>query len=240
MITHRCTSEKALFEIIVANEALRNAGAQKVELLLPAAPEAILAEGAASVASTTLFTDILNTQGFDQIIILSPQTHQHVPTGPEIHSAYVRSLCPEYIKQIVAKSTYGEINIVCPDPSQLATIQGIVAYLEDYAPDHSYRIISCGPDRDPAKGRELGVYCKHLGGNPTLVIEDLVPSQRMKSLVRALRSKHCGPLAVFSSTARSQSQIDSLGSFFDLVFTTNAYVDFRPSKKLRTIPIQFE
>lgn len=120
-IVHRCNSSSDLMRIIIANDALKNAGAKKIHLFLPYLPyarqDSIHVEGES--LSIKVFANLINSCKFESVTLFDPHSNvgpaliENVKIDNERYYRFVRLCLSDIISK--TKSSIDDIKIVSPD-----------------------------------------------------------------------------------------------------------------------------
>lgn len=232
VITQRYNNTSDLFAIILAADAAKRAGIQHIELILPYFPAARQDRvcNVGEPLTIKVFTDMINSCGFDKVHILSP----HSEVTPALLNNCVVYDEIKYVNLIISSELYlyrtvKEFNIVCPDAGAGKRVGKVVKAINEMYADIKFNLIRCEKERDVSDGKLKGFYVQadDLGGHPTLIIDDINSmGGTFIGLGKELRAKNCGRLMLFTSHADCSPGVLSVVSNFDHYFTTNSKRDY--------------
>lgn len=228
-ISQRFTNVDSFFEILMAVDAAKRIGFQKLHLILPYFPAArqdrVCNEGEA--LTLKIFADLINQCSFDSVHILSP----HSEVTPALINNVVVHDELKYVEEMIRLTCPKEslINIVCPDAGAGKRIQNITKYLSEKYPYIKINLIRCEKVRDVKTGEiiEFFVSSEDLGGHPTFIIDDILCyGGTFKGLGKIFKQRNCGKLYLFVSHCDCVAGVQNMVEFFDEVFTTNSKQDW--------------
>lgn len=230
VITQRYNTIDDLMLIVIANDAARRMGFTDIELVLPYFPGARQDRVCNPGEALTLkvFADLINTCNFSKVYIYSP--HSDV-TPAVINNCELINLDAEFLFNIIISNNYQyhkydkEINIVCPDAGAAKRVSKLAKSVSERFLGLKVNLVRCEKVRDVTTGEllEFFVQADDLGSYPTIICDDIVAyGGTFKGLGEVLRSKNCGPLALFTSHADCLDGINNMTSYFDHVYTSNS------------------
>lgn len=237
-ITQRYNKIGDLFDIILANDAVRRMGFKDIHLILPYFPAArqdrVCNDG--EPLTVKVFADMINSCGFASVTILCP--HSEV-TPALLNNVNVLDELP-YVEKIIHKflepmqgyiaiakkdTIVKRFNIVCPDAGAGKRVGKVVQHLANTFNQCEFNLIRCEKIRDVKDGslKEFFVQADDLHNYSTIIIDDIVAmGGTFVGLGEKLKEKNCGELALFTTHADCHEGLDKMTYFFDKVYTTNS------------------
>lgn len=238
IITQRYNRVSDLFDIILANDALRRFGVKNISLIFPYFPAArqdrVCNEG--EPLTIKIFTDLINGCNFDKVTILCP--HSEV-TPALLNNVEVLDELDFVLKAVSSCPYTPQFNIVCPDAGAGKRVGKVVKHLFANNDSTVFNLIRCEKERDVKDGSLKGFYVQadHLGGYPTLIVDDINSmAGTFIGLGKELKKKNCGKLMLFTSHSDCVEGIFNARKFFDHVFTTNSKRDWVKALKEDEFP----
>lgn len=230
-ITQRFTGADSIMEILLAVDALRREGVDRINLILPYFPGA--RQDRVCVAGEPLtvkvFADLINSCKFENVYIATP--HSDV-TRALVDNFNEIECDEENLREIVSQfSQYDKINIVSPDAGAHKRTAKLAKQLAEEFPKQTFNLIRCDKERDLLTGQLTAFTCPvlNLDGAPTIIIDDIVANGgTFLGLGEILRKRDCGPLVLYTTHSDSVSGLENMLKFFDWVCTTNSKSDAKP------------
>lgn len=172
IITHRVQSFNHMGEILVAVNALRNAQVKDISLFLPYLPGArqdrVAVAGEA--LTTKVYTDIINAQGFKNVVIIDP----HSDVAPALLDNCIVLTNHEIVEKALA--TIGPVTdpvLISPDAGANKKIKDLAVYLNKAG--LISQVVKCDKSRDVKTGIIEGfeVYADDLQGKTCIIVDDI-------------------------------------------------------------------
>lgn len=230
-----------ILNVVLVADAAKRLGFAKLTLIMPYFPGARQDRvcNAGEPLTIKVFTDLINSCGFDSVHILSP--HSDV-TPALLNNAVTHDECDLVLEAIKSnKFDCKVLNIVCPDAGAGKRVSKVAKYIADSFPDKEINLIRCEKVRDVRDGslKEFFVQCDDLGGYPTLIVDDIVAyGGTFIGLAEVLREKNCGSLGIFVSHADCEKGIANLSDVFDCVFLSDSKTDKTTHDNVSIIPFK--
>jgi len=232
-ITQRVKSFNDVGKILIAVNALRGAGVQEVNLLLPYFPGArqdrFMVNGEA--LTVKVYTDLFNQLSFKSVIIFDP----HSDVTPALLNNPIVVENYRFIEKVIAKIG-SSILLVSPDGGALKKIYKLASYL------NKYNVIECSKSRDVNSGKlsAFKVYADNLEGKDCLIVDDICDGGRtFIGLAQELKSKNCGKLYLAISHGIFSKGLRELSNQYEMIFTTNSFSDFEDVDSLTQINFDY-
>ena len=224
IITQRVNNTSDFMKIILANNAAREMGYSKIQLVCPYFPGARQDRVCNVGESLTVkvFADLINSCRFKKVWIYDP--HSDV-TCALINNCCLMDLTNDFAEQIVSEEDDDVVNIVCPDAGAGKRVLSIVKYLYANLGGRTFNLIRCEKVRDASTGqlKEFHVQADDLGNHRTIIFDDInCWGGTFLGLGKVLKTKNCAELELFTSHSDCLSGIENVCGFFDTVYTTNS------------------
>ena len=216
-ISHRVRSFADMGTLLLAVDALRRLGAQRMSLFLPYFPGA--RQDRAMVAGEPLtvkvYADMINALGFETVTVFDPHS-EVTPALLDRCRVYPNfDFVCEVIKQIG-----GAPLLVSPDGGALKKIYKLSEALG------GLEVLECSKSRDVKTGALSGfkVYADHLQGRDCLIVDDICDGGgTFVGLAEQLRAHGAGKLYLAVSHGIFSKGFEGLKAVFERVFTTDSF-----------------
>ena len=218
LICTRIRSFNDLGLLLIATDALRRMGIEKISLLLPYFPAARqdrpMVKGEA--LSVKVYADIINAANYDQVVIVDP----HSDVTPAIlnnvrvveHHLFVK-------KALATKSNY---YLIAPDAGALKKVYNLSQYLGGRP------IIECSKKRDVATGRLSGfrVFADDLQNKTCVIVDDICDGGgTFLGLAKELKKKNAGDLILIITHGVFSKGVTELTAVFSKIYCTDSFRD---------------
>jgi len=227
-ITHRLNSFNDLGLLLVATDALRRMGVQKIHAFIPYFPAArqdrVMVAGEA--LSVKVYADIINAQGYASVTVFDP--HSEVTPALLNHVVVIPNY--DFVKQCLDQLT-DEVVLISPDGGALKKIYKVAAYLG------GIEVVECSKRRDVKTGKLSGfkVYAEDLKEKHCVIVDDICDGGgTFLGLAKELKAKNAGKISLVVSHGIFSKGAEQLTSVFDTVFSTNSVKDL---KNVNVIPV---
>ncbi len=232
-ITQRVKSFNDVGEILIAVNALRGAGVQEVNLLLPYFPGArqdrFMVKGEA--LTVKVYADLFNQLRLKSISIFDP--HSDVTPALLNNSMVIENYT--FIEKVIGKIG-SNVLLVSPDGGALKKIYKLASHLINY------NVIECSKSRDVKSGKLSGfkVYADDLKGQDCLIVDDICDGGgTFLGLAKELKLKNCGKLYLAVSHGIFSKGFRELSNHYEMIFTTNSFSDFENVECLTQINFDY-
>jgi ribose-phosphate pyrophosphokinase len=225
VLTSRFREVGDLFKIMLAVDAARKMGLNRISLVLPYFPGARQDRvcNIGEPLTVKIFADIINALNFEEVHTWCPHSDVTAALVNNIvvhdESSYVVCALSEYC------TDGATINIVCPDAGAGKRVSRVVSDLCLHYPNVKFNYIRCEKVRDVATGKLTSFFvgCDNLQKFPTLIVDDIVSmGGTFIGLGNELRKNQCGPLMLYTTHADCIEGLEKMVNFFDHVYVTNS------------------
>ena len=216
LITTRIQSFNDLGFLLVANDALRRMGVEKVSLLLPYFPAArqdrFMVQGEA--LTVKVYADIINAASFEQVIILDP----HSEVTPALLNNVTVVSNHQFVKKALATET--DYLLISPDGGALKKVYKLAQHLDGQP------VIECNKMRDIKTGQLSGfkVFADDLAGKTCVIVDDICDGGgTFLGLAKALKAKNAGKLILVVTHGIFSKGFEELSAIFSKIYVTDAF-----------------
>ncbi len=229
-ITHRINSFKDLGLLCIATDALKRAGVEQINVVIPYFPGArqdrVMVYG--EPLTVKVYADIINAQNYDEVLIFDP--HSEVTPALLNNVKVIENYA--FVKQCL-ETINENVVLISPDGGALKKIYKVSEYLG------GVEVVECSKKRDVKTGKLSGfrVYEDDLEGKHCVIVDDICDGGgTFLGLAGALKEKNAGKLSLIVSHGIFSKGFDALDQSFTTVFTTNSFKDIS-SDKIKQIPV---
>ena len=216
-LTHRIQSFNDFGLLLLAIDALKRMGVKNINAFIPYFPAArqdrVMIAG--EPLSVKVYTAILNSLNLNRITVYDPHS--------EVTPALLNR-CKAISNHGFIKSVIQEINedvvLISPDGGALKKIYKLSSALG------GIDVVECSKSRDVKTGKLSGfqVYANDLKGKSCLIVDDICDGGgTFIGLAKELKNKKAGRLYLAVSHGIFSKGFDTLNSYFDKIFTTDAF-----------------
>lgn len=216
LITTRIRSFNDLGFLLVATDALRRMGIQKISLLLPYFPAArqdrVMVKGEA--LTVKIYADIINHAQYEQVFILDP--HSEV-TPALLHRVKVFDN-HQLVKQAVLKET--DYLLIAPDGGALKKVYKLAQSL------NGQPVIECSKMRNVQTGQLSGfkVFADDLKGKTCVLVDDICDGGgTFLGLAKELKAKNAGKLILVVTHGIFSKGLIELTTVFSDIYCTDSF-----------------
>lgn len=217
LITHRIHSFNDFGLLLLAIDALRRGGVERIRVFTPYFPAArqdrVMIKG--EPLTVKVYASILNQLNLNRITIFDP--HSEVTPALLNNCEVINN--HEFIKQ-VKNHLPTNFKLIAPDGGALKKIYKVAEYIQNES------VIICSKTRDVQTGKLSGfqVYVDDLQGADCLIVDDICDAGgTFIGLAKELKKKNAGNLHLAVSHGIFSKGLDKLTSVFDTIFTTDAF-----------------
>lgn len=229
-VTHRIQSFNDIGLLLLAVDALKRSGIRKIDLLMPYFPAArqdrVMVAGES--LSVKVYADIINSMNLNTVTIFD--AHSEVAIALLNNCRAISN--HRFIEQVLQQT--GDLVLLSPDGGALKKIYKLSAYLG------GVEVIECSKSRDVKTGKLSGfkVYADDLKGRDCIIVDDICDGGgTFMGLATALKQKNVGKLYLAVSHGIFSKGFDSLGQYFDKIFTTDAFRSIQGEDSVVQIPL---
>ncbi len=216
LITTRIRSFNDLGFVLVANDALKRMGVDKISLLLPYFPAArqdrVMIKGEA--LTVKIYADIINAAQFEQVIILDP----HSEVSPALLDKVTVISNHQFVKQALANES--DYLLISPDGGALKKVYKLAQYLDGPS------VVECSKMRAVKTGQLSGfkVFADDLTGQTCVLVDDICDGGgTFLGLAKALKAKNAGKLILVVTHGIFSKGVKELATVFSKIYCTDAF-----------------
>ncbi|WP_428740780.1 ribose-phosphate diphosphokinase [Tenacibaculum sp.] len=216
-ITHRIQSFNDMGTLLLASNALKNMGIQKLQVVLPYFPAArqdrLMVSG--EPLSVKVYADIINAQNYDSVTIFDP--HSEV-TPALLNNCKV--IDNHKFIELITQQLSESLVLISPDGGALKKIYKVAAHLQNY------EVVECSKSRNVKTGQLTGfkVYTDDLQGKDCLIVDDICDGGgTFLGLAKELKAKNAGNLYLVVSHGIFSKGFEELEKHFNKIFTTDSF-----------------
>lgn len=229
MITTRICQFNDLGFVLLAADALRRMGVEKLHLLLPYFPAArqdrVAVRGEA--LTVKIYADVLNSAGFKSITILDPHS--------EVTPALLDNVRIVSNHKFVAQCLKGISNytLISPDGGALKKIYRLAQHLDNQS------IVECSKHRDVKTGDLSGfaAYTDDLEGKTCIIVDDICDGGgTFLGLAAELKRKNAGDIYLIVTHGIFSNGFDKLSQTFKKIYCTDSFSTIK-NEALIQVPI---
>lgn len=217
IIQRICNSDDFLL-LLLATDALKRAGFQKISVLLPYFPAArqdrVMVPGEA--LSLKIYTQLINQQQYERVIIFDP------------HSAVTEALLDRvevisnhgFINQVLQRLNDPNIYLVAPDAGATKKIYQLAQQL------NIQNVITCEKTRNLNTGQlsEFKIHADDLSGKTCLIVDDICDGGRtFMGIAEALKKKNAQKVYLAVSHGIFSDGLIKFDQLLDQIFTTDGF-----------------
>lgn len=217
IIQRICNSDDFLL-LLLATDALKRAGFQKISVLLPYFPAArqdrVMVPGEA--LSLKIYTQLINQQQYERVIIFDP------------HSAVTEALLDRvevisnhgFINQVLQRLNDPNIYLVAPDAGATKKIYQLAQQL------NIQNVITCEKTRNLNTGQLSGfkIHADDLSGKTCLIVDDICDGGRtFMGIAEALKKKNAQKVYLAVSHGIFSDGLIKFDQLLDQIFTTDGF-----------------
>lgn len=215
-VTHRINSFNEMGLLLIAVDALKRMGVEKIELVLPYFPAArqdrLMIPGES--LSVKVYADLINGMKLNKVTIFDP----HSEVTPALLDNCVVIDNHTFVKTII-KGLPSSTLLVSPDAGAAKKIHKLANFLQNYD------VLECGKTRDVKTGTLSGfrVPVADLNGRPCLIVDDICDGGgTFMGLAKVLKDSNAGPLYLAVSHGIFSKGLELLSNTFDGIYTTDS------------------
>ncbi len=216
LITTRIRSFKDLGFLLVATDALKRMGIEKISLLLPYFPAArqdrVMVKGEA--LTVKIYADAINAANYEKVFILDP----HSAVTPALLNK-VKVISNHQFVQKALENT-SDYLLISPDGGALKKVYQLAQHLG------GQQVIECSKMRDVKTGQLSGfkVFADDLAGKTGVIVDDICDGGgTFLGLAKALKAKNAGKLILVVTHGIFSKGLDTLSTVFDEIYCTDSF-----------------
>lgn len=219
-ITHRVQSFNDIGTLLLATNALKNMGVERIHLVLPYFPAArqdrLMTSG--EPLSVKVYAEVINSQNYQSVTVFDP--HSEVTPALLNNCKVIDNY--KFI-ELVTNKLSDELILISPDGGALKKIYKVASYLQNY------EVVECSKSRDVKTGKLSGfkVYTEDLKRKGCLLVDDICDGGgTFLGLAQELKSKNAGNLYLAVSHGIFSKGFEELKKHFSEIFTTDSFKTF--------------
>jgi ribose-phosphate pyrophosphokinase len=215
-ISNRINSFNDLGMLMIAVDALRRIGVEKIQAFIPYFPAArqdrLMIAG--EPLTVKVYTDIINSLHLDKAYVFDP----HSEVTPALLKNVEVITNYQLIKQVI-ENIGKDVVLISPDGGALKKIYKVSEYLG------GIDVIECSKSRDVKTGKITGfkVYANDLENKPCLIVDDICDGgATFIGLAAELRAKNAGYIYLAVSHGIFSKGIADLKKEFKEIYSTDS------------------
>ncbi|MGG8495474.1 ribose-phosphate diphosphokinase [Tenacibaculum sp. TC6] len=217
IITHRIQSFNNMGMLLLATNALKNMGVQKLQVVLPYFPAArqdrLMVSG--EPLSVKVYADLINAQQYASVTVFDP----HSEVTPALLNNCKVIDNHTFIEKVTLQISE-DVVLISPDGGALKKIYKVASYLQ------KYEVVECSKSRNVKTGQLTGfkVYADDLQGKDCLLVDDICDGGgTFLGLAKELKAKNAGNLYLAVSHGIFNKGFEELAKQFTKIFTTDSF-----------------
>ena len=226
-ISHRINSFNDLGMLMIAVDALRRIGVEKIEAFIPYFPAArqdrLMIAG--EPLTVKIYTDIVNSLELDKVYVFDP----HSEVTPALLNKVEVITNYQFIKEVT--TIIGEkLLLISPDGGALKKIYKVSEYLG------GIDVIECSKSRDVKTGNLTGfrVNAEDLQNKPCLIVDDICDGgATFIGLAAELKRKNAGHIYLAVSHGLFSKGVEDLKKEFKEIYSTNSVKELEGVKVMK-------
>lgn len=229
-ITHRIKTFEDMGVLLLAVDALRRMGVEKINLFLPYFPAArqdrIMTKG--EPLSVKVYAELINNLDLNKLTILDP----HSEVTPALLNRVEVLENHTYVKQIADQLE--DFYLVSPDAGALKKVYKTAQYLG------GVEVVEGAKTRDVKTGKLSGftIHQEDLEGRTCLVVDDICDGGgTFLGLAEQLKAHNAGKLILFVTHGIFSKGSKELAKVYDQIICTNSFKSIT-DKKIEQIEIR--
>lgn len=230
-ISQRIRSFNDLGLFLLAVDAVRRLGVEKIKAILPYFPAArqdrVMIKGESF--SLKVYADLINGCKLDEVVIYD--AHSDVTPALVNNSKSITNHL--FIKKVI-EDINQDVTLISPDGGALKKIYKLAAELQDF------EVIECGKSRNVKTGMLSGfkVYADDLEGRNLLIVDDICDGGgTFLGLADELQDKNAGKLYLAVSHGIFSKGLDKLSMHFEHIYTTDAFCSIEDNEYFTQIKL---
>lgn len=215
-ITTRLKDSEAVISLLLATDAARRAGWERIHAVLPYFPAArqdrVMVPG--EPLSVKVYANLINAQNFASVTVFDPHSEVTPALLDRVHSVPNHDYAAACLQHIPAP-----YSLVSPDGGALKKIDKLAAFLG------GADVVECSKRRDVSTGAltDFIVYSEELRGRTCVVVDDICDGGgTFLGLAKALRARGAGTLYLIVSHGIFSKGVDALAEAYERIFTTDS------------------
>jgi len=218
-ITTRIRQFNDLGFLLLANDALKRIGVQKIHLFIPYFPAArqdrVMIKG--EPLSVKTYADLINQCAFESVTIFDPHS--------EVTAALLKNVRVVSNHSFIQKIDLqpNDYQVISPDGGALKKVYQLAQSLG------GVEVIECSKKRDVTNGKLNGfaVYADDLKGKTCVLVDDICDGGgTFIGLAKELKKKNAGELILAVSHGIFSRGFQELKQYFSKIYCTNSFADF--------------
>lgn len=218
LITQRVASSTDFMQLLLATDALRRAGYERISALLPYFPAArqdrLMVPG--EPLSVRIYADLINAQQYEQVYVFDP----HSDVTPALLNKVQVISNQVFVASVLTNFDPSMVCLVSPDAGALKKIHKLSTALGGVP------VVVCDKERDVRTGALTGfrVFADDLAGRQCLIVDDICDGGgTFIGLAVELRKLNPASVSLAVSHGIFSKGLAPLTSALDHVYTTDSF-----------------
>ncbi|MEO1260841.1 MAG: ribose-phosphate diphosphokinase [Bacteroidota bacterium] len=221
LIIQRVQQSGDFMLLLLATDALRRSGFQKINTLLPYFPAArqdrVMVPG--EPLSLKVYAQLINAQNYERVIIFDP----HSDLTPALLNNVQVFRNDLFIEAVLNEINDPELYLVAPDAGAVKKIFHLARQL------NITNVITCEKNRNVNNGKLSGfkINATDLKNRTCLIVDDICDGGRtFMGIAKALKNKNAGNIYLAVSHGIFSDGIEKFNGLIDGIFSTDSFGDF--------------
>jgi ribose-phosphate pyrophosphokinase len=233
LLTHRIQTSADFILLLLATDALRRAGYERIRLLLPYFPAARQDRQmvAGEPLSVRVYADLINAQRYERVTIFDP----HSDVTPALLDRVQVVTNEAFIAEVLTRFDRERVCLVAPDAGAAKKIHKLAVALGGLP------VVQCEKERDVRTGQLTGfkVFADGLQGRQCLIVDDICDGGgTFVGMAEQLRKLGPDGVSLAVSHGIFSKGVAPLTAVLDHVFTTNSFSTLPDEPQLTQIELQ--
>jgi ribose-phosphate pyrophosphokinase len=218
LITQRVANSQDFMLLLLATDALRRAGYDRLQLLIPYFPAArqdrLMIPG--EPLSVRVYADLINAQYYDRVMVFDP----HSDVTPALLNRVQVLTNEAFVAQVLTHFDRDRVCLVAPDAGALKKIHKLSTALGGLP------VVVCDKERDVRTGALTGfrVFADGLSGRQCLIVDDICDGGgTFVGLTAELRKLNPESVSLAVSHGIFSKGVAALTHVLDQVYTTDSF-----------------
>ncbi|MEZ0541994.1 ribose-phosphate diphosphokinase [Fibrella arboris] len=233
LITQRIASSADFMQLLLATDALRRAGFERLSALLPYFPAArqdrLMVPG--EPLSVRVYADLINAQQYERVYVFDP----HSDVTPALLNKVQVLTNQAFVAQVLTQVDPGSVCLVSPDAGALKKIHKLSTALGGVP------VVVCDKERDVRTGALTGfrVFADDLTGRHCLIVDDICDGGgTFVGLAAELRKLNPASVSLAVSHGIFSKGLAPLTSVLDQVYTTDSFSTLPPANAFTQLTLK--
>lgn len=218
LITQRVTNSQDFMLLLLATDALRRAGYERLRLFVPYFPAArqdrLMVPG--EPLSVRVYTDLINAQQYERVYVFDP----HSDVTPALLNRVQVITNEQFVTHVLTHFDRERVCLVAPDAGALKKIHKLSTALGGLP------VVVCDKERDVRTGALTGfrVFADDLSGRQCLIVDDICDGGgTFVGVAAEIRKLNPDSVSLAVSHGIFSKGLEPLTATLDHVFTTDSF-----------------